>query len=749
MGIPGFGLVIAELFGQRLQVTVLPGKVTVLAIDGNGMVHTSTGFAYGYSDKLKPQDAAFIAQQPSETKLFNARAILLDSIRTVTQAVRPDTLMFCMDGIANASKLKQQRQRRYRSAILRNAAPEAPLPPTAGMGQVTGLSARPASFDNSAITTGTPFMDQIHAWLTSYFTQGQVLGVSNIIYSSHRRVGEGEHIIMDLARQGTVKDDGGLFVIYGLDADWFILAMRIPWNHVYLARNSLTEYMSVSLFRRLMLEEYNADADDTLILSMLLGNDHIPCMASMLDKPAGWPRALQIHRDSKQHLHTADGDIDWKALGRFMTLLAAEEPTLLNGDRVKQFDILLNQDSYAKQYNAWYMRALTPKVPIPAQAFKSPELNQALGELQQVTPERIAALTRSWLDMVIWVYNFYRLGTRAVSFDVYYPYDFAPLVIDIAQALSPESVLPAMPVPATGTPLGTLPAGATTETKAPAPSEASCALVAGGTCKEGYRPPTCTWQHTGIYRWELETMIAAGIFPEWQERTLRDWLASNPQLVLAEDSATMRTVRDNYIFPRRLLAQLFLVIPPPSLSVLSEDQRRLILEAVELEYLRPRNALIETSNIRVEDLRFGQLEAKLATLPPAEQYYTQLEINHQMHQLKRRIESFERLVYLPMEYISVYRHFLTKQIPRSAPPDELMLLAFTSRQLQPYAVVSAAGGVAPLGAGVYPGMGQVALAGPVGGPGGGRGRGRGGERGRGRGRARMTVRPSRSAYPSE
>jgi 5'-3' exonuclease len=137
---------------------------------------------------------------------------VLTYIKHMTRIVGPTkTLYIAVDGVAPMAKIKQQRARRFKSAVL--AVEEA---------QVKAEARREAyvpteRWDSNAITPGTEFMRRLAIALRGL----NVSGVE-VVVSPADEAGEGEQKIMAWIRGRPEVHD---IVVYGLDADLIVLAL--------------------------------------------------------------------------------------------------------------------------------------------------------------------------------------------------------------------------------------------------------------------------------------------------------------------------------------------------------------------------------------------------------------------------------------------------------------------------------------------------------------------------------------------
>jgi 5'-3' exonuclease len=89
--------------------------------------------------------------------------------------------------------------------------------------------------------------------------------VKNIVYSSHLVPGEGEHKIFDMLRAGkeslNIPDDKNILV-YGKDADLFMLTLLSPNPNIYLIREDLNESINIDELRKLIYKDMVVDTGE-------------------------------------------------------------------------------------------------------------------------------------------------------------------------------------------------------------------------------------------------------------------------------------------------------------------------------------------------------------------------------------------------------------------------------------------------------------------------------------------------------
>ena len=146
------------------------------------------------------------------------------------------------DGIAPVAKLKQQKERRYKSKL------------------TSGILNQSLNFDTAKITPGTDFMNKLDARVSEFFKKREsIYGVKKIIVSGSGQRGEGEHKIFDYIRTTSGKNH----VIYGLDADLIIISL-----------NNLEYVNNIFLFRETpeFIKSLNYSLDPNMLYVMNINN---------------------------------------------------------------------------------------------------------------------------------------------------------------------------------------------------------------------------------------------------------------------------------------------------------------------------------------------------------------------------------------------------------------------------------------------------------------------------------------------
>ena len=159
-----------------------------------------------------------------------------------------------IDGVAPLGKIKQQRERRYKSFIDKKI------------------------WDSNLISPGTDFMKKLSEKLKSHYKKNL-----NVFISDSEEVGEGEHKIM--------KNIKPKSYIYGLDADLILLSLLKKEEIVLLRdKDGIIEFLNITELGNCIYNTFNnfdtsfnkyRILHDFVFLSSIFGNDFLPCLKNI------------------------------------------------------------------------------------------------------------------------------------------------------------------------------------------------------------------------------------------------------------------------------------------------------------------------------------------------------------------------------------------------------------------------------------------------------------------------------------
>lgn len=406
---------------------------------------------------------------PEERFQWEGRLIqeVLGYIQSMTRKVAPtQTVYIAVDGVAPMAKIKQQRARRFKSAVL--AEQEARVKAEA-RGEVFEPVAR---WDSNAITPGTEFMKRLATALRAL-----TLSVRTIV-SPADEAGEGEQKIMDWVRAQPDIESRDI-VVYGLDADLIVLSLL---EHARSGRtvdlfreetefngavksNSLGDeqylYLHTGLLASALHQQWGSYTDLKSFLYSyvgamnLLGNDFVPHGMALKINDEGIESVLEILKNQQSLLvDSTHLKYDWSVMLSVMRELAAKESyKLLRGIRRK----------LGSRVGSSGVNATDPEVRAMAQLNDTPvewAAEKCLVELRHVEGadkpswqlrtdwreeyqraalwgSEVSQVCESYCKTLAWTLDYY-VG-RPVDKSWYYPWFLPPLFQSLVEFLEKQS----------------------------------------------------------------------------------------------------------------------------------------------------------------------------------------------------------------------------------------------------------------------------------------------------------------------
>ena len=274
---------------------------------------------------------------------------VIQKIDTYISIIRPSkTIYVAFDGVAPFAKMEQQRTRRYKSHFIGNVQfADNTLP-------------RPFTWNTSAITPGTRFMEKLSNRMNYHFKNSeQKYNVKSTIISSSDVPGEGEHKLYSYIRDNNLINDN--IAVYGLDSDLIMLSIfHLEYSkNIYIFReapeflkNSIPidsrgdndnephfldiRLLATSILSNMNCEHSHADRiDDYVFLCFLLGNDFLPHFPAMNIRTHGIDVLLDMYRiyigrhPDKFLVSRSSGKIYWKNLSLLISEIAKKEHEFL------------------------------------------------------------------------------------------------------------------------------------------------------------------------------------------------------------------------------------------------------------------------------------------------------------------------------------------------------------------------------------------------------------------------------------
>ena len=452
MGIPVFFKTIVSQYPDELLETslTLVQDIDILCLDLNCLIHPCCRSIMETDDPL------------NESKMIASIISSIEHLVTYTRLT--DTLYIAIDGVAPKAKMKQQRQRRHKSAYETNA----------------------NSWNTNAISPGTHFMRDLHRTLRQWMIEKHPY---QILLSDSDEVGEGEHKILHYLR-GLKRDTKDTYVsIYGLDADLIMLGLLSEIPNLYLLRErteynveGLDEeylYLNISALRQCILRDIGISSKygdhvvihDYIFLCFLLGNDFINHGITLSLRYNGLSHLLRVYQSLQEiyqgYYRLIDTSlphlIHFTFFKELIRDIAKQEPRIM-GERTrareKQSNRLYTQ--YGALFSEWQASLTlqiqdnkTPSHRIPlthlhssldSSSKDSEELKGMMNHLPMfyLSEERrdlqnyyadisTSHMSQDYLDSLVWTAHYYFRECRSWSWCT--KYHKVPLLKDFSQYL--------------------------------------------------------------------------------------------------------------------------------------------------------------------------------------------------------------------------------------------------------------------------------------------------------------------------
>jgi len=457
MGVPGFFLWFLKKYKNKKFVLkkddMQSNPIDSLLIDTNCLLH--------------PQCFKILAENPTlndnkemERKMSNA---CIEYLKYIIEYVDPKKEIYiAIDGVAPTAKIKQQRQRRFKSVNDRTLFDKIKKKHNK---EITTY------WNNSAITPGTKFMEILTQKIIEFCKTSKYK--AKIYFSTANSPGEGEHKLLQHIRD---CNNNYNYVIYGLDADLIFLSLASNKDNIHLLREAqeiggektnevILNYVSIDVLKECIMEELNDILYDEVIerkldqekimrdfifICYFLGNDFLPHIPSVdikcYDKKCtnGLDLLLQAyattydnHEDYLISINN-NNEITYNIvfLQMFVEYLASfEEEFFMNMYKSKKhFRKNDNEDAYEREKTK--IENLQFKIEDDIELGKDTSDEYKFRYYKkyyhtEINQSRIVKnASYKYLEGLLWVANYY--FSKCPSWDWYYPYDHAPFISDLA-----------------------------------------------------------------------------------------------------------------------------------------------------------------------------------------------------------------------------------------------------------------------------------------------------------------------------
>ena len=381
--------------------------------------------------------------------------LVCNKIEEYIRIIKPTNLVFiAFDGVAPVAKLDQQRSRRYKSTYQNN------------LSRVILKNNKPDSWNTTAITPGTYFMDTLNKKIQTKFSTPSVYNINKIILSLSDEFGEGEHKLFQYIRDNEQENKDKVSVVYGLDADLIMLSLNhLPiCNKIYLFRETPAFIKSINVElepnetyildipeladvitsdmnngKELNVSQKNNRLYDYIFLCFFLGNDFMPHFPAVNIRTGGISKMLSAYSaaigcNDNEYL-TNGTTIYWKNVKKLVQVLANNEEDYLK----QESKLRARREAYKMPNNTvedkWklfenkptYSRETEKHINVFNKGWQNRYYN-ALFELT-IDDVRRQQISLNYLQGLEWTMKYYTTG--CADWRWCYQYNYPPLLQDL------------------------------------------------------------------------------------------------------------------------------------------------------------------------------------------------------------------------------------------------------------------------------------------------------------------------------
>ncbi len=427
------------IFSKETSNDEIVKKIDWFLIDTNCLIHPTC-----FKILAEENEKSVINHKSLENKMINA---VIEYIDKIVKYVDPKKGVYiAIDGPVCAAKMKQQRQRRFRSYHDKELYDKIKTKYNIPLGHF---------WSNSAISPGTKFMQKLHIKIMDWCKKQTI----KVIYSSANTPGEGEHKLLDFIKKNKKEYS---YVTYGLDADLVFLMLVTKLDNVYLLREAQhfdgstddkLNYVSIKIMRDCIHNSFESETEnisldktrvvnDFIFLCYFLGNDFLPHLHALDIGQKGIETLIRTYmetfkeiiiNDEKYLLSEDRLKINQTFLEIFIGKLALNEDAILTKNyNKKRFHHYVNTDGYKKELekidNVQFK--VTDHVGIGADSnYRFNYYNYYYGVTADELEDFVKNMVYHYLKGIRWATYYY--FQEIPDWSWHYPYDYPPFLSDI------------------------------------------------------------------------------------------------------------------------------------------------------------------------------------------------------------------------------------------------------------------------------------------------------------------------------
>lgn len=441
MGVPYFmGYLMKKFKKYKFVYKQKEENIDWFLIDTNSALHPVC-----FSVLAQEQTKDNINFDSLQNKMINA---IIDYLTKLIEYVDPKIGVYiAIDGPVCAAKMKQQRQRRFRSVYDKKVFDNI---------KIKYDKLIPFFWSNSAISPGTSFMHKLHRKIIEWASSQS----RKIIYSSSNVPGEGEHKLLQFIKDN--NNDNLSYVTYGLDADLIFLMLVTKSDNVYLLRESSQLnnsdssdellFVSIKIMKECIYNSFNNKSEielnknriinDFIFICYFIGNDFLPHIHALDINNDGIGYMINkymiVFAEINDYLLSIDTlTINNLFLYKFILKLSEEEHNILishlnHNKKPKYF----GNDDYEREIHKItnVLFKVDNSIDFSDNNYRNNYYKHYFDLDDNEIEEFVQKMVYHYLKGIRWVSYYY--FQKIPDWNWYYPYDYAPFISDIYKYIS-------------------------------------------------------------------------------------------------------------------------------------------------------------------------------------------------------------------------------------------------------------------------------------------------------------------------
>ena len=394
MGIPSY---FSYIIRKHPYIITRLQKADNLYLDSNSIIYDMVASLQVCTDELVAQ-------------------AVCDKIDEYLKLIEPKRVFIAFDGVPPMAKIKQQRERRYKSWI---------MPGKTG-------------WNTLQITPGTSFMTYLDTVLKQHFEKYS-MRYDFFKLSTSIESGEGEHKIFEHIRAYPEAHRDTKTLVYGLDSDLIVLALNhLKYGNIRLLREAPAFMLED---RELHILDIPKLADgiceligptklpDYILMTLFLGNDFMPHFPALNLRTTGFDTLLKTYQQCMKTERLFDGEIQWEQLARFVKALSLQETSIMSREYYARNRIRADTSTEEKaQMNLPILQREMEHYICPIRAGWEKRYYDTL-----LKSSNVESICKNYTDMLRWNMQYYTTG--CMDWTIQYHYMYPPLLVDLVQHL--------------------------------------------------------------------------------------------------------------------------------------------------------------------------------------------------------------------------------------------------------------------------------------------------------------------------